>query len=165
MIEERYLNATKASNLRDDTQRIGQVDVIKASGMSARNISSTYLRLVSKPTQEDMTRFYAALLHFGNSRQLDEVQNSATLAVDAGPSLQVVRRRRHSGQARQGSPLPQVQGRQDAQGASTPDGGRSHRPRASVPGVVHGPDAQAVALTHWTQGKKYANVGASLIKI
>lgn len=82
MIEERYLNATKASNLRDDTQRLGQVDVIKASGMSARNIASTYLRLISRPTQDGMTRFYAALLHFGNSRQLDEVQDSAALAVE-----------------------------------------------------------------------------------
>lgn len=82
MIEERYLNATKASNLRDDTQRLGQVDVIKASGMSARNIASTYLRLISRPTQDGMTRFYEALLHFGNSRQLDEVQDSAALAVE-----------------------------------------------------------------------------------
>ena len=81
MIEERYLNATKASNLRDDTQRLGQVDVIKASGMSARNIASTYLRLISKPTQNDMTRLYAALLYFGSRRQLDEVQDSAAMAV------------------------------------------------------------------------------------
>ena len=82
MIEERYIAATQASHLRDEPHKIGQVDIIKASGMSARNIASTYLRLVSKPTQEDMTRFYAALLHFGNSRQLDEVQDSAALAVE-----------------------------------------------------------------------------------
>lgn len=81
MIEERYLSATKASNLRDDTHRLGQVDVIKASGMSARNIASTYLRLVSKPTQEDMTRLYAALLYFGNTRGLESVQDSIELAV------------------------------------------------------------------------------------
>ena len=47
MIEERYLTATQSSNLRDDPERIGQVDVIKASGMSARNIASTYLHLVA----------------------------------------------------------------------------------------------------------------------
>lgn len=82
MIEERYLNATKASNLRDDTQRLGQVDVIKASGMSARNIASTYLRLVSKPTQEDMTRLYASLLFFGDARQLESVPESIAIAVD-----------------------------------------------------------------------------------
>lgn len=82
MIEERYLNATKASNLRDDTQRLGQVDVIKASGMSARNISSTYLRLISKPTQEDMTRFYAALLYQVEQRKLQGGTDSIVMAVD-----------------------------------------------------------------------------------
>ena len=70
MIEERYLTATQSSNLRDDPENIGQVDVIKASGMSARNIASTYLRLISKPTQEDMTRFYAALLFQAEQRKL-----------------------------------------------------------------------------------------------
>lgn len=82
MIEERYLSATQASSLRDEAHKIGQVDVIKASGMSARNIASTYLRLISKPTKEDMTRFYAALLHFGESHKLESVQESIVLAVE-----------------------------------------------------------------------------------
>lgn len=82
MIEERYLTATQSSSLRDESHKIGQVDVIKASGMSARNVASTYLRLISKSTQEDMTRFYAALLRFGNTRGLESVQDSIVLAVD-----------------------------------------------------------------------------------
>lgn len=82
MIEERYLSATQASSLRDEPHKIGQVDVIKASGMSARNIASTYLRLISKPTQNDMTRLCAALLHFGESRNMESVQDCIVLAVD-----------------------------------------------------------------------------------
>lgn len=82
MIEERYLTATQSSNLRDDPERIGQVDVIKASGMSARNIASTYLRLISKPTQEDMTRFYAALLFQVEQRKLQGGTDSIVMAID-----------------------------------------------------------------------------------
>lgn len=82
MIEERYLSAAQASSLRDEPHKIGQVDIIKASGMSSRNMAAHYLRLISKPTKEDMARVYAALLYFGNSRQLDEVQDSAALAVE-----------------------------------------------------------------------------------
>lgn len=82
MIEERYLTATRASSLRDDAHKIGQVDVIKASGMSARNVASHFLRLISKPTQEDMTRFYAAMLHQVEQRQLQGGTDSIVMAID-----------------------------------------------------------------------------------
>lgn len=82
MIEERYLNATKASNLRDDNQRLGQVDVIKASGMSRRNMAAHYLRLISKPSQEDMTRVYAALLYVVESRKLKSGQECIAPAIE-----------------------------------------------------------------------------------
>lgn len=82
MIEERYINATKASNLRDDREHIGQVDVIKASGMSARNIASTYLRLISKPTKDDMARFYAAMLYQVEQRKLQGGTDSIVMAID-----------------------------------------------------------------------------------
>lgn len=68
MIEERYLSATAAKNLRDEPHQVGQVDLIKASGMTGRNMAAHYLRLISKPTQADMTRVYAALLYVVQSR-------------------------------------------------------------------------------------------------
>lgn len=81
MIEERYLNATKASNLRDDTQRLGQVDVIKASGMSERNLASHYLRLISKPSRGDMDRVFSALLWVAQNRKLAQPQESVSQAL------------------------------------------------------------------------------------
>lgn len=69
-IEERYIAATAATNLRDELHAITQVDLIKASGMSQRNMAAHYLRLISKPSKEDMTRVYAALLWVVQSRKL-----------------------------------------------------------------------------------------------
>lgn len=82
MIEERYLTATRASNLRDEPHKIGQVDVIKASGMSGRNVAAHYLRLISKPTKEDMIRLYAGLLHVATERKLDGGTDVIVLAVE-----------------------------------------------------------------------------------
>ena len=70
MIEERYIAATHASSLADEAHKITQVDLIKASGMSQRNMAAHYLRLISKPTQSDMTRVYAALLWVVDHRKL-----------------------------------------------------------------------------------------------
>ncbi|MGF6212353.1 hypothetical protein [Comamonas sp. 4034] len=82
MIEERYLSASLASCLADEPHKIGQVDVIKASGMSARNMAAHYLRLISKPTKEDMTRVYAALLHHMESKGLAGGTDAIVAAVE-----------------------------------------------------------------------------------
>ncbi len=82
MIEERYLAATRATNLRDTAHAITQVDIIKASGMSRRNLSAHYLRLISKPTKEDMTRVYAALLYVVHSRKLQAGTEAIVVALD-----------------------------------------------------------------------------------
>lgn len=60
--EERYSTATNATSLADEAHKIGQVDVIKASGMSGYSVAAHYLRLITKPTREDMERLFAALL-------------------------------------------------------------------------------------------------------
>lgn len=80
MIEERYIAATNARSLEDVARAITQVDVIKASGMSQRNLAAHYLRLISKPSKEDMTRVYAALLWVVDSRKL---QSGADAIVEA----------------------------------------------------------------------------------
>ena len=82
MIEERYLSATKAKNLRDEPHQVGQVDLIKASGMSSRNMAAHYLRLISKPTKEDLTRVYAALLWVVQERKLIGGEECITLAIE-----------------------------------------------------------------------------------
>ena len=82
MIEERYLSATAAKNLRDEPHQVGQVDLIKANGMSAKNMASHFLRLLSKPSKEDLTRVYAALLHVAGKREFRDPQVAATIAID-----------------------------------------------------------------------------------
>lgn len=82
MIEERYIAATQASHLRDEPYKIGQVDIIKASGMSSRNMAAHYLRLISKPTKEDMARVYAALLYVVESRKLASGEEVVGTAMD-----------------------------------------------------------------------------------
>ena len=82
MIEERYLAATQASHLRDEPHKIGQVDIIKASGMSSRNMAAHYLRLISKPTKEDMARVYAALLYVVESRKLASSEEAVGMALE-----------------------------------------------------------------------------------
>lgn len=81
MIEERYLAATQASHLRDEPHKIGQVDVIKASGMSERNLASHYLRLISKPSRGDMERVFSALLWVAQNRNLAQPQESVSQAL------------------------------------------------------------------------------------
>ena len=82
MIEERYLAATMSTNLSDEAHKIMQVDVIKASGMSSRNIVAHYLRLISKPTRVDMERVYAALLWVAQDRKLQGGDEGIALALD-----------------------------------------------------------------------------------
>ena len=82
MIEERYLAATQATNLRDTAHAITQVDVIKASGMSRRNLAAHYLRLMSKPSREDMLRMYAALLHVVLARKLASGPECVGVAIE-----------------------------------------------------------------------------------
>ena len=82
MIEERYLSAAAATNLLDVPHRLGQVDLIKASGMSARNMAAHYLRLISRPTKEDMTRVYAALLSVVQGRKLEGGTDAIVTAME-----------------------------------------------------------------------------------
>ena len=82
MIEERYIAATKAKSLHEDANVITQVDVIKASGMSERNIAAHYLRLISKPTRTDMERVHAALLCVATNRKLSTPHESAIAAME-----------------------------------------------------------------------------------
>lgn len=82
MIEERYLAATRATSLKDIPHLIGQVDLIKASGMSHRNIAAHYLRLISAPTKEDMKRVYAALLWVVHQRKLQSGSETIVLALE-----------------------------------------------------------------------------------
>ena len=82
MIEERYLSATQSSCLADESHRIGQVDVIKASGMSARNMAAHYLRLISRPTKDDMQRVYAALFRVMHDRKLPGGTDSIVIALE-----------------------------------------------------------------------------------
>lgn len=81
MIEERYIAATKAKSLHEDANAITQVDIIKASGMSDRNIAAHYLRVISKPTRGDLRRVYAALLYVVDSRKLQS-GTAAELALE-----------------------------------------------------------------------------------
>ena len=82
MIEERYIAATKAQSLHEDVNAITQVDVIKASGMSQRNLSAHYMRLISKPTREDLRRVYAALLHVVDTHKLQTGAAAIELALE-----------------------------------------------------------------------------------
>ena len=82
MIVERYIAATTATSLHEDANVITQVDVIKASGMSERNIASHYLRLISKPSRGDIERVHAALEYVAISRKLKDGLEQVTPAVD-----------------------------------------------------------------------------------
>lgn len=82
MTEERYLCATSATNLLDVPHRIGQVDLVKANGMSAYNMASHFMRLVSKPTKADMTRVYAALLYVAHQRKFAEPAEAIVAAIE-----------------------------------------------------------------------------------
>ncbi|MDR0216173.1 MAG: hypothetical protein LBJ15_19560 [Comamonas sp.] len=82
MIEERYLSAASATNLRDVPHVIGQVDLIKASGMSSRNMAAHYLRLITKPAKGDMLRVYAALLRVTHDRKLPGGTDAIVAAID-----------------------------------------------------------------------------------
>lgn len=82
MIEERYIAATCASSLRDVPYHIGQADLIKASGMSSRNMAAHYLRLISSPSQSDMARVYAALLWVVEQRKLQSGAEAIGIALD-----------------------------------------------------------------------------------
>lgn len=82
MIEERYLSATAATNLLDVPHRLGQVDLVKANGMSAHNMASHFMRLVSKPTKADMTRVYAALLYVAHQRKFAEPSTAIVAAIE-----------------------------------------------------------------------------------
>lgn len=79
---ERYTAAMHSSDLSDEAHKIGQVDLIKASGMSARNMAAHYLRLISKPTQEDMARVYAALLQHMQEKKLAGGTDSIVAAIE-----------------------------------------------------------------------------------
>lgn len=82
MIEERYLAATQSSHLRDEAHKIGHVDLLKASGMSSRNIASHYMRLVSKPSRESIERFYYGLVHVAEQRKLVSGEDAVGIAID-----------------------------------------------------------------------------------
>jgi len=82
LIEQRYITATAATSLHEDANSITQLDVIKASGMSSRNLAAHYLRLISKPTKEDMVRVYAALLYVVESRKLASGTEFIAVALD-----------------------------------------------------------------------------------
>lgn len=81
MIEQRYITATAATSLHEDVNAITPLDVIKASGMSERNIASHYLRLISKPSRGDMERVFSALLWVAQSRKLAQPQESVSQAL------------------------------------------------------------------------------------
>lgn len=82
MIEERYLAATRATSLRDSSTETTQLDVIRASGMSERNIASHYLRLISKPCRGDIERLHAALEYVAIGRKLKDGLGQVVLALD-----------------------------------------------------------------------------------
>lgn len=81
MIEQRYITATAATSLHEDANSITQLDVIKASGMSERNLASHYLRLISKPSRGDMERVFSALLWVAQNRNLAQPQESVSQAL------------------------------------------------------------------------------------
>ena len=125
MIEERYIAATQASSLVDEVHKITQVDLIKASGMSQRNMAAHYLRLISKPTQSDMTRVYAALLWVVGHRKLkggtDAIVTALSWLLDprcrvcAGAGLVVKKEREHKCPKCKGERLRKEPGCKDAQ--------------------------------------------------
>lgn len=82
MIEQRYITATAATSLHEDANAITQLDVIKASGMSERNLASHYLRLISKPSRGDLERVYSALLWVAQERKLAQPHESVTQALN-----------------------------------------------------------------------------------
>jgi hypothetical protein len=80
---ERYTAAMHSSDLSDEAHKIGQVDLIKASGMSRGNVAAHYLRLISKATRNDMERMYAALLYVLQLRQIGcDHHQAVTTAMD-----------------------------------------------------------------------------------
>ncbi|WP_159918000.1 hypothetical protein [Pantoea sp. 18069] len=125
MIEERYLAATRATSLRDMPHLIGQVDLIKASGMSHKNIAAHYLRLISNPTKEDMKRVYAALLWVVDQRKLQSGADAIVLALEwlldsrckvcAGAGVVVKGERDHKCPRCKGEKVRKEPGNRDAQ--------------------------------------------------
>ncbi|WP_336695640.1 hypothetical protein [Delftia acidovorans] len=82
MIEERYLAATRATNLREvPLHQVGQVDLIKASGLSRRGVAAHYLRLISKPTRGDIERMHEALLEIAAGRGHVDALEPVTAAM------------------------------------------------------------------------------------
>lgn len=49
--EERYLSASQSSNLKVETERTGDVDVMVASGWSHSHIGHALMRIQSRPTR------------------------------------------------------------------------------------------------------------------
>ena len=78
---ERYTAAMHSSDLSDEAHKIGQVDLIKASGMSRSNVAAHYLRLISKATRSDMERMYAVLLYVLQLRQIGGDHHQAVAAA------------------------------------------------------------------------------------
>ena len=78
---ERYTAAMRSRDLSDESHRIGQVDLIKASGMSKANVALHYLRIITKPSRVDMERMYTALVQYGAVKKLADPQDAALEAM------------------------------------------------------------------------------------
>ncbi len=81
MTAERYTVALSARDLSDESHRVGQVDLIKASGMSKANVALHYLRIITKPSRVDMERMYNALVQYGVAGHLADPQDAALEAM------------------------------------------------------------------------------------
>lgn len=78
---ERYTVAMNSRDLSDESHRIGQLDLIKASGMSKASVALHYLRIISKPSRVDMERMYTALVQYGVVKKLADPQDAALEAM------------------------------------------------------------------------------------
>ena len=78
---ERYTAAMHSSDLSDEAHKIGQVDLIKASGMSKASVASHYLRIITKPSRSDIERMHAELVHEAKAKKVASPHDSAAEAM------------------------------------------------------------------------------------
>ena len=78
---ERYTAAMHSSDLSDEAHKIGQVDLIKASGMSKASVASHYLRIITKPSRSDIDRMHAELVYEFKVKKVASPHDSAAEAI------------------------------------------------------------------------------------
>lgn len=79
--EERYLIAADASNLRVQSERTGDADVLIAAGWSASRIGGALMRLHTKPTRDNLALVHVHVAMEADRRRIERPDAVASAAI------------------------------------------------------------------------------------